>query len=122
MTANQTIWVTPIAAFSKSLCSDRSSGIEFVIGSAMSRLPPLLPGSIIFPDTATHPPSRSGHKGKVSVFLMHKLPPHARLVTQVKSFTIYLPVRKATLQPLKLMCHVFGFLDQFGLTMMNLLP
>lgn len=48
MAANQTIWVTPVAAHSKGLCSDET-GIELLIGSAMSRLPPSLPGSTIFP-------------------------------------------------------------------------
>lgn len=57
-----------------------------------------------------------------TLFLMHEPLLPARLVTLAKSFNLYLPVRKATLQPLKLMCPDFGFLDQFSLTVMNLLP
>lgn len=57
-----------------------------------------------------------------TLFLMHEPPLPASLVTLAKSFNLYLPVRKATLQPLKLTCPDFGFLDQFSLTVMKLLP
>lgn len=63
----------------------RVPGLRLLIKPVLPRLPSLLSGSITIMDEETHPRSQTGHKVKVSMFLMQTLWLHARLGTSAKS-------------------------------------
>lgn len=50
----------------------------------------------IMPDMVVHPPSKTGHTVKDAMFLMQKLPAHARLSTLAKSWSTGVVVQVAT--------------------------
>lgn len=92
MAANQTIWVAPVDAHSKSLCSDETawnqasdwvSDVQIATVVAwIHHLPQIERANTL--NIRAHPPSWTGHKGKDCMFLMHKLPLDSRPVTPAK--------------------------------------
>lgn len=93
MTSDQIGWITHVDANGKANSLMRPMQIKLLIKPACPRLSPLLLRS----ETATHSPSQTGHKIKKFMFLMQRLPPHARLVTPAKSWPSCLTLRKPIL-------------------------
>lgn len=93
MTSDQTSWVTHADTNGKANSLMRPMKIKLLIKPALPRLSSLLLRSV----RATHPPSQTGHKIKNFMFLMQRLPLHARLVTPAKSWPNYLTMREPIL-------------------------